>query len=348
MRMMLSGSVWRLIVSTCAPSSGCQQQQKQPPRKVGSSPSSPPMILLSLSLSLSLPPRLPSAHLRSFSCFLLSVFHYVSLFRRVLCPTLFPEFSSPSLPRSLRRPLYEVMPLLFVWTWSWREQRWKVFDIKLWGGVRKRRKIKPRQLLVFGQFVPSRKLEDASEPSCFPTAEVSVCDRLFHILVLDAGRAVSDNPAGAHINEAAPPDFSFFTHHLARFESGYATLVSKHGWKRAQKWRTTLGFVCFSINDNKLRGNRALPRSVGAQKLWESSRPTTLSDFHLVFVGRTGCCSSFIYSSKQFNACSGFFGSMKWDLLWHVSVICRSAWLTSIGELGIKTNVTDGVQTDDI
>lgn len=30
-------------------------------------------------------------------------------------------------------------------------------------------------------------------------------------------------------------------------------------------------------------------------------------DFHLVFVGRTGCCSSFIYSSKQFNACSVFF-----------------------------------------
>ena len=51
--MMLSGSVWRLIVSTCGPCAACQRQQKQPRSKVRSSSSSPPMIrhrLLVLSL----------------------------------------------------------------------------------------------------------------------------------------------------------------------------------------------------------------------------------------------------------------------------------------------------------
>lgn len=209
--MMLSGSVWRLIVSTCAPSSGCQQQQKQPPRKVGSSPSSPPMILLSPSLSFS--PRFQFTRV-AFLCFLLSVFHCISLLLHVLCPTLFPEFFSPSLcsPFPFCRHLCEVMPLLFVWVWSSSEQKWKLFDKKNseeeYRGRGGTNGLPNYSSSALRQFVPSRKLED-EEPSCFST-EVNVSDRLFHILTLDAGRTVSGNPAGAHINDSAPPRFLLF------------------------------------------------------------------------------------------------------------------------------------------
>lgn len=65
----------------------------------------------------------------------------------------------------------------------------------------------PLKLLVFcAQAVGvCSKQKEAPEPSCFSTARVNVSDRLFHILTLDEGSTVSGNPAGPHLNEAAPP-----------------------------------------------------------------------------------------------------------------------------------------------
>lgn len=55
--MMLSGSVWRVIVSTCGPYSSCQRQQKQTLSQVCSSSSAPHLLNhLSDFLSLRSPP----------------------------------------------------------------------------------------------------------------------------------------------------------------------------------------------------------------------------------------------------------------------------------------------------
>lgn len=129
--MMLSGSVWRVIVSTCGPRSACQQQQKQPPSKVRCSSSPPPMIRLSVTLSLSasfstscvafpLPSHL-SLHLFLFPC----------LPSNMIPPPFFPQVSFSLAALSV------VMPLSFL-SWSYEFQRTEMLIVWLWGGEKKR------------------------------------------------------------------------------------------------------------------------------------------------------------------------------------------------------------------
>lgn len=94
--MMLSGSIWRLIVSTCGPCAACQRQQKQPRSKVRSSSSSPPMIRhrlvsLSASFSASLLPTLSSPFSLSPPPPPLSSIQHDSI-------SLFPSFLLPRCP----------------------------------------------------------------------------------------------------------------------------------------------------------------------------------------------------------------------------------------------------------
>lgn len=157
----------------------------------------------------------------AFFC-LLSIF--LSPSSNIQHPPLFPSFPLP------RCPLWgNASPFV----WSLREQRWKLFDIKLWGGGGGGGKY---SLLIFlssalkGSWL-SRKLGDTLEPNYFSTAEVNVCvpgRLLFHILLLDAVQAESDNWVRAHLNEAARPFlFPILTHWVWLRSTKVKTWVEK-------------------------------------------------------------------------------------------------------------------------